>query len=105
MNTTPNDTSTPIGVEAELYRLIDAFDAARKEFTKRLDAEGAAELALKNAERRAEFSDESPVVGTVRPGNQTIRTTVRQREMWVQGQVAPQWEAWRVAHAARMAAG
>lgn len=95
-----HDPQTPPGAEAALESFRDALESARQELAGAADAEVTAELERDAAHRRWMLSPECPPVGVF----DGVRTTVAQRDAWVQDRVAGEERAYRLARAARQAA-
>lgn len=91
----------PPGAEARLETYRDALDDARKALARARDDELEAKNARDAAERKARLSPDAPKVGVF----EGVRTTVAYVEAWVADQIAGLDERYKLAKAARQAAG
>lgn len=94
------DPDTPPGAEAALQSLSGQLDIARDGLREARNAEVEAEAAYRAAHRAALLSEECPKVGVF----DGVRTTVAQRDAWVDSQVAEKELMWKIAQATRKAA-
>ena len=95
-----HEPATPESAESALQAVRDAMDAAREDLKKCRDDEIGAQAAYKRELRRLLLSAECPKVGVT----DGMRTTVAERDAWVEQRAAALELDWQVSVAARRAA-
>lgn len=95
-----HDPQTPPGAENALQSFSDALEEARKELAEAADEEVKTELARDSAKRYWLLSSQCPPVGVF----DGVRTTVAQRDAWVEEKIADKEMEFRLAREKRRAA-
>jgi len=95
-----HDPQTPPGAEAALQSFSEALEVARQELADAADEEVKTELARDSAKRYWLLSDKCPPVGVF----DRVRTTVAQRDAWVEEKIADKEMDFRLAREKRRAA-
>lgn len=96
----PRNPDTPETAEAKLEAFQAELENARQALREARDAEVTAKLKRDKAARAARFSPDCPKAGV----SGGVRTTVADKEAWIEMQVEAEEEAYQLARTARQAA-